>query len=262
MSISSPSAFATRELGKPIAEFKFARLYKSVVGLAVLGLFFWSCALLNWVISPPRAGSPLIVLMLMLVAIGLGFIGWAAFIGRTSYANRNRRIQVFNIGLVQVNGPDWTFIGWDEITVVRQAITEVRTYGIKVNTLYIYTIELKTGRTFKFDNHIENVATLGELLRQQVTRQQLPQALTKMQRGETVAFGALGVSQRGLTYEDKAIAWSEVDRVEMLNGSVVVRKKTDRLFSLPLVIKAAEIPNLSVFLALIRQPDTRQGTQR
>ncbi len=77
-----------------------------------------------------------------------------------------------------------------------------------------------------------------------VTRTQLPGALAALDRGDRIAFGRLRLSRERLG----SVPWARIQRIEILNGSVTL--VIDGTWHRP-GTPVAEIPNFSVFLALV-----------
>jgi hypothetical protein len=83
-----------------------------------------------------------------------------------------------------------------------------------------------------------------------VSREQLPEAIAKLERGESLAFGDIRISLAGVQTTAELIPWSAIKEVEVAQG--VIRIKQAGRFR-PLSRKSAsEIPNVQLFILLAK----------
>ncbi|MDH6108326.1 hypothetical protein P3T36_004209 [Kitasatospora sp. MAP12-15] len=91
----------------------------------------------------------------------------------------------------------------------------------------------------------------GDYMLRGITRAQLPGVLTRIVRGETVAFGPFSASRHGLTDKKRTVAWSEIASFHTNNGFVIFDGHNSLLAAGP--GSAQDIPNLDLFLNLCEE---------
>ncbi len=145
---------------------------------------------------------------------------------------------------------------------------------------YVYTVVLTDGRTVNFSGfrnvwrnwkletkdlqpvpgkttRIE-IEQLGRLLEQGVIRTQLPKAMDLIRAGQTMSFGQVSVSQRGVDVGKHSLAWSQVKNAQVGAGSSLLKvKQAGKL--LPLMEHMDEVPNYFLFVALVRAMRLEHG---
>ncbi|MEV7086205.1 DUF6585 family protein [Streptomyces sp. NPDC093085] len=90
----------------------------------------------------------------------------------------------------------------------------------------------------------------GPEIRRSVTEAQVPRALAALGDGARLSFGPLWITGDGAGSRRSALPWAEIQRVEIVRGSVTVRAGGRRQVW---ATAASGIPNLCVFHALADQ---------
>jgi hypothetical protein len=184
---------------------------------------------------------------------GAGMLAMAAFAAYKVFDKRDWCVEVHPEGIVQMANGKETTIRWQDIASVRQSSVIARFYVIR-NEAHKYTVELEDGETFVFDERLRDVTVLGNRIQRQVAKYQFPQALAALGRGETVHFGDLGISKQTLSYAGKIYYWGEIGKVDVSQGSVIVRRKNEGPFSTPVIsVRVAKVPNVLIFLTLAKR---------
>jgi hypothetical protein len=183
---------------------------------------------------------------------GLFFIWMLAQSPNLSAKQAAKRIHVFEFGLVVADrtGPVGAF-RWDSMAALQQ-ITERYANGIHVGTSYLYTLYKQDGSTIQLTNFYADPERWGQAIQQEITRAQLPGAMATLQQGGTVRFGDLALTSGGIaTPKRGALAWHEIRRVEVKNGTLFLDRAGKMLpwSNTPV----AKIPNFFLFLAVVDQ---------
>lgn len=161
-------------------------------------------------------------------------------------------VSVYTQGLIHRKRGRTDPILWDDIVSVwHHGVTTYFSAIIPMGTEHWYSIQLNNGKTFSFDDKFTNIEKLGETIQQEVTGRIFPYALAAFQAGENVSFGALSVSQAGITKDGKALPWKQISSVEVTEGTIHIEKeKEGRSWQ---SVHIHDIYNFQVFVGLIEQ---------
>ena len=180
-------------------------------------------------------------------------------------------VLVFGWGIRVTNQEGETSIRWEEITELRKEVTQHNIHST-YQMHYTYRLQLASGQGKVFGGMLGErldrpsratrlvvtpgvttpvtIEQIGRLLDAGVARVQLPLAFQRFEAGQTVSFGPLTVSEKGIATGDKMLPWNEIKEVTARRGTVNVNKVGKRL---PWTSAAvSKIPNYSVFDALVR----------
>lgn len=237
----------------------------------------------------PRISSPLIVIgialgiiladiVLFAIILLLGYIVYLLVIvpvfaiayGIYGSLNCNLRVYEFEHGLLRSKGSQVNIIRWDQVAAVWQenkpssssylvgGVLGALLFGAQ--TRHIFKVSLHDGATFIFNSSgISQIENLGQTIQQEVAQIHMPLAIVAYDRGNTIPFGPLSVSQQGISNQKGAILpWSQVNGVTV-NMSVVTIMQNERVkkwVSAP----TSKVPNLGVLTALVNYAtqNTRQ----
>jgi hypothetical protein len=160
-----------------------------------------------------------------------------------------RSVYLFEQGMIEAGKGGAVDYRWDQIDWVTQAVTHVYRYGIKVRSIYIFTVRRMDGHTTKITHFYAGIADLGNAIAHRVTEVQLPRAIAALRAGQTVNFGDLAVNMSGVASAGKgAVPWTEIQKVSVNNGVVSLARQGKWLSWSSK--QAKDIPNLFVFLEL------------
>ncbi len=160
-----------------------------------------------------------------------------------------RRVHVFEQGLIEVGKDGVADYRWDQIESVTQAITHVYRYGVKVRSIYIFTVRRFDGHTTKITHFYAGIEELGTVIARRVTAVALPRAIDALRAGQTLNFGDLAVNLSGIASAGKgAVPWTDIQKVSVNNGVVSLARQGKWLSWSSK--QARDIPNLFVFLEL------------
>ncbi|MEW2497746.1 DUF6585 family protein [Streptomyces nodosus] len=204
---------------------------------------------------PKRFGTLRITALLLMGIVGLivppvgaYFIWLALKTPDLSSKQAARRLHLFEHGLAEVgkNGEVSVF-RWDSTTAT-QEITERYANGLYVGTTYVYTLYREDGTRLKVTDFYAQPEHWGPAVQQEITRAQLPGLLTALEQGRTLAYGSLTVSLGGVATAKGSLTWSEIEKIDMAQGMLLLCKSGKKLPWARVQIK--KVPNLFLFLAL------------
>ncbi|MFD4950185.1 DUF6585 family protein [Streptomyces sp. NPDC058451] len=202
-------------------------------------------------ISAVRIATMLVMGIIALILPPFGvYIFWLVF--RTPNLSRKqaaRRLHLFEHGLAEVGGNgEVSVFRWDSLTAL-QEITERYANGVYVGTTYVYTLHREDGTKLKLTEFYAEPERWGPALQQEITRAQLPGLLTGLEQGRTLTYGTVSVNQSGVATPKGSLTWAEIEKVEISQGMLVLRKPGKKLPWAQVQVK--RIPNLFLLLALI-----------
>jgi len=229
-------------MSEPTAEYtcNTARLLLNLVGsvfVAAMGVIM----LIGALVTASSGGGNAILFA------GLGLIyavpGALWFIG--TIRKRDLRVVVSPEGLSYTKAGKTDLIRWDDIAVVRQAITRVQ----HTFTVRSCNVQLRDGRKIRFNNALKNAKQLITTIQRAVTPRILARARQDYNAGQAVPFGKLSISRAGISKGKKTLPWDQVERVTVDKGTITV-KKQGSLFKWASAT-VAETPNFFVFAHLV-----------
>lgn len=194
------------------------------------------------------------------ILFGLGCLIYGLYEGYHTVVERDLRVIVMPDGFVLSRGSDDSIVRWGEIEAIWESATTYKNYGIKLKTIYRYTIQLQDSRKIVFTDTVKDIEKLGQTIQREVTRQLLPQALRALNYGQSFDFGKIGVSRYGITISKKTTPWEEIRNVEVSDGFISVARVGKPL---NWVVNVRNIPNVHLFLTLVnnamgaRNPDNK-----
>ncbi len=72
----------------------------------------------------------------------------------------------------------------------------------------------------------KEINELGNTLYESMTHHQLPQAIEKLRRGETLDFETMTLSQEGIQVEKKLIPWSDIKSAKEVQDWLQIARKS------------------------------------
>ncbi len=132
-----------------------------------------------------------------------------------TYLGRNRRVYVYEHGLIVVRNNGIEAIRWDEIAVVWHRVKKRSRYGYS----HTYILECRDGSTFQLGGFATD-QKLGAIIEQKTAELLLPEAQRAYQQGQALSFGPFTVDQSGLTYKKKTLPWNEVAKIQLTESSL------------------------------------------
>ncbi|GHO56807.1 DUF6585 family protein [Ktedonobacter robiniae] len=159
------------------------------------------------------------------------------------YRGRNRRIYIYEHGLLAVRTNGVEAVRWEEIAIVWHKVTRN-----KNSITHSYTLQRKDGSEFKLGFFFRTNQKLGSMIEEETARLLFPQARASYQQGQPLYFGPLTLDLSGLTYNTKFLPWNEVEEIQF-GRTVIVVKKQGKIFNWA-SISYGDIPNQRVLQQL------------
>lgn len=187
---------------------------------------------------------------LLMGLIGFGIIGWVIYQTVTVYQKRHDQVRVMNDKLIVTQKGVKQTVYWKDIVQIWQDVTIFTKSGRVTRENHCYSIQLSDQTKLIFDDHLKNVARLGNVIQQTMTPHLLIQAEQTLRQDKIVHFGnTVSITPEGIKF-DLLLPWAEVKMVQIKNGYLVVDKKEGSKFSCWRRKKVSEIPNVFVLLNL------------
>jgi hypothetical protein len=172
---------------------------------------------------------------------------------RVTAPRRASGVVTFEGGLVIVDDGRPTVVPWTQVLSIRRKITEYYTIGSRQKarrTAFDITVEIDGRPPYKITDQFQGVEALTARIESEVTNWRLPEAVRRVRQGETLRFGPLGVGPHGIDNGRQTLPFSSVRDVEVADGRLTVRIHGPRPSWSSHAV--ADIPNVSVFLALVQ----------
>lgn len=177
----------------------------------------------------------------------MAIIGLIAIIQSSNLQATNLHVYVCEHGLiVEQHGMSPTPLRWDSLLVWRSVTKHYRN-GVYTHTSYVYTLS-DNNLKVTFNNNMAGIVQLGDLISENVTRARLPDYLRSYNAGQSISFGPLSLSKKGVSNGIEILPWSSVRDIDVSQGIIRV-KKEGGWFSWKNV-SASSVPNLFAFLVM------------
>jgi len=176
-----------------------------------------------------------------LVAIPIIAIIWAI----NTLGSANLRVYIFTTGFIRAKGRKGEVVRWDQVQAIWEKVTRSR-----YSTSFTYTVQRADGQTFKQGSPLQNSRDMGLRMMREISKLHLPAAQAAYRAGQTLSFGRITVNQQGLSNGKVIVPWNQLSNVAVQSGKVYIEKDGYRLNWSP--VRSAEVPNLSVLIALVK----------
>ncbi|HEY7414702.1 MAG TPA: DUF6585 family protein, partial [Ktedonobacteraceae bacterium] len=157
----------------------------------------------------------------------------------------NLRVYTFTNGFIRARGRKGEVVRWDQIQAIWEKVRQSR-YG----THFTYTVQRSDNQIFKQGSPLQNSRDMGLSMMREVLKLQLPAAKAAYDAGQTLSFGKITVNQQGLNNGKELVPWNHVSRMAVQRGNAIIEKDGHPINWSS--VKSAEVPNLSVLLALVK----------
>jgi len=229
-------------LGRAQTEYKVG-IKKSMLVWIVLGIILGGIfAAMTFSYTDPSA-------KIVFILVALLFFGIAVYGALTPTIYRSWRVYVCTNGFISKRGSKVEVFPWEQIESMWQAVTKHYTNGIYTGTSHKYTVRRKDGVKVIFNDKFARVEEMGNTLSRAITNYLLPQVISAYNAGNTITFGPLSISMQGVSNGRELLPWGQVKEMGVNRGVVTVKKEGKWLSWS--TIRAATVPNLFVFMALV-----------
>jgi hypothetical protein len=246
----SDTEFNLAEFGEPEGHFRVGgKHYQTLKLVVVLGtiLGLGTFGVVAFIESRNPLGPNWLVLgVIGTVAVSVAVAAVAATIRILRY--RGLEVLVCKNALVCMNPNSVQAVRWNEITGIRRVtLTSDETWG-SLKPARQVIIDYGGKEPLIFDEMLENLSRVRDLVEQHTFDHLLASALEKLREGESVQFGPLSISQEGVRSGKSVLPWTDYGGVQADPQLVVMHYKgRDKPFC---KLKTAEVPNIHVLPAL------------
>jgi hypothetical protein len=199
------------ELGPPQAEYaittrRFVKQLLAAFLLLPLGAVMMGLPLLMiWF----QHGGHEHFLIFKLAVLGFIFLSGSVLLAQRAYRNRGLRVLVYPEGLVRLHRHEARTLFWDEAEQVWQKRPATAWARLSQGKL-VFAVKRSDGTELVFDDSLPDVHRLGTTLHQHTLKHLLPRALAALDQGQSVAFGKLRATRRGLSNGRETVPWSQL----------------------------------------------------
>ncbi|NDJ55306.1 MAG: hypothetical protein GYB68_19720 [Chloroflexi bacterium] len=181
---------------------------------------------------------------------GLSLICLVGLIGMIVWATRTkvRTVSIHPEGIVDISGQKEVVLRWEDVKEMYYAVTQHKSYGVNTYRSHSYTVVSYAGDKLVYGNGFSDIEKIGEALASRITATLLPKIIERIQSGETVAFGKLGMNRQGIVKGSQTVPWDEIEEVKLRQGFISIRKQ-GKWFNWT-GIAVSNTPNVFVFLSL------------
>jgi hypothetical protein len=229
------------------------------IGLAgLLGIAFW--AQIAFGFAPQMAPMPLLwklTLMLVqlpaeMIILGLSITAAlaAVLVPIRIYRRRSLRVLVFDRGMAVLSGDQVETLTWDEVAAVRLR------FNFSFRRTLIWgerrlIVERRDGRQLRFDDvALPRLRRLIRLVLEATLSPLLNNASERLERGETIPFGAVSVSPRGVTYKRRGtLRWDTIKGGRWVSYKRLAILREKKMF--PWFISLSKVDNPHVLINLV-----------
>jgi hypothetical protein len=218
---------------------------------ACLGAFIMAGAFI--VPVNPRA-NPLVHQGLF-IGVGAVMLLGSAYLLFLVRRNSDVQVSLHLHGLTIQRGDRTSVLAWDEIDVVWHMQAANLRFQDHLASMIdgsqsVYTLSGPGGERVVLNSTLQHHETLGAAIKLETTSRLLPEAIRTYRVEGRVEFGRLAVDREGLSKGSRLLPWTDVGSVAVQNGFVHMRRRNRRVAWFG--VRMGKVPNLYVFLALVR----------
>jgi hypothetical protein len=232
---------ATYQLGNPLQVYKPAFSPPAAIGIAVGVTVLDLVALVALLAVSGRLLIYLLVIPILMIIFAVRAVMYG-----------NKIVYTFNGGMIQATGQQQRdVVRWDQVEAVWQKVIRMRYYYFFSRMSYKYTVRRSDGTTFTFNNVLKNVAELGQVIQQEVTRLHAPRAIAAYNSGAPVVFGPFTLNMQGISNGRDLLPWNTVKGIKIDRGVVTIMKEGQMLRWGSASVE--NVPNYRVFVSVANQ---------
>lgn len=144
---------------------------------------------------------------------------------------------------------------WEEIAGVSMETTRYHLAGIQLRLAYSGVLYPNAGKPIALPGAIQNLPELLTLIKARLYPRLLPHLQANLESGQWLYFGPIAIQKEGIQISGKgtfdhprSVDWSQVVRMNILSGYLVVELSDNTTHKLPV----SKIPNIELLLQLIQ----------
>ncbi|CAN0277898.1 unnamed protein product, partial [Phaeothamnion confervicola] len=167
------------------------------------------------------------------------------------------RVAVHKQGLSVRTRAGTQSFGWSDVVSLREALTERTIKGAPAHMVREYNLDLSDGSKVTIPFGLENVAAVGEALRDQILPVIGRKAAAAIERGQSVKFDDWTVSAKSLrSSAGGELLWKQAGEAKVEKGQLRVTKRDGSLWQEK---SYADFPNAPVFLGIFESLRNNRG---
>jgi hypothetical protein len=152
-------------------------------------------------------------------------------------------------------------MAWSQITETRYRVTPINVYGHFGLIGAILAMSSKSGRAqlqleligdgkkLKVTSSFQNASEAIGLILGRVLPPMVQSVKARLQRGEVVQFGGIGLSAVAVTWKSKSTPVAEISQAELVRGNLVVKRQGKWMSAIS--VRSDKVPNALVFLEVL-----------
>lgn len=191
----------------------------------------------------------------------VGLILWLVLLGLIAIhllSQPSQAVGLFEHGIAIFGHHTINPIRWEGVYSLASDIRKDVFIGIPIRYQGSYTIRTWNNQIYPLSHRIQRVDDLAQKIEEAVSPLLMEKIHQSLSEGHLIPFGALQASQEGLFIKKQPFTWTEIEAIEIENGSLKVRKKgMDRKEAAR--VPVSEVQNLKIILELFDQYRTLPG---
>ena len=236
-------AFGERRFGASYS----ARILAALVSLGLLAGIWASQA-------DPRPASHPTLMWLSGAIVGAVVAFWVLF-GKSS-------LTISDAGIRRESAFGQQEMAWSQITETRYRVTPVNVYAHFGLVGYILALSSKSGgaqlwlelisgdgKKLKVTSIFRDTGDAIGIILARVLPPMVQSAKMRLQRGETVQFGDIGLSATLVTWKSQTIPVTQITKAELLRTNLVVKREGKWMAAIS--VRSDKVPNALVFLEVL-----------
>jgi hypothetical protein len=153
-------------------------------------------------------------------------------------------------------------MAWSQIAETRYRVTPVSVYGHLGLIGYILAMSSKSGaaqlslelvsgdgKKLKVTSMFRNASDAIGIILARILPPMVQSVKARLQRGETVQFGGLGLSATTVTWKNQSIPVTQITKAELLRTNLMVKREGKWLAAIS--VRSDKVPNVLVFLEVL-----------
>lgn len=232
-------------------ERRFAAAYtvRIVVALGALGLLAGL-----WASEPARTSPHPALIWISIGVVGASVALWI-LLGKTVLT-----INDFGVRRESVFGQEE--IAWSQIAETRYRVTPINVYahfGLlgallamsskSANAQLSLELISTDGKKLKVTSAIRDASEAIGLVLARVMPPMVQNVKTRLQRGETVQFGGIGLSAAAVTWKKNSIPLTQIVKAEIVRSNLQIKREGKWLAAIS--VRSDKVPNVLVFLEVL-----------
>lgn len=162
----------------------------------------------------------------------------------------NREVVLYERGFTYREGSRTGQFYYKDITTVRQNIEDLSLGSLRLRTIYTYQMISRYDEQLTINNIYSETRNLINRLDSFIARERLPELREDLAQSKPIRFGdAFQLSQAGIGYEGKILAWDDVVSVRVRGGSLIIDSVSEEVWA---VESVPDIDNVVIFIGLIK----------